>query len=206
MAGEVEPAPFDGLPDDESEIEDVRLSHARFGAETYTLVDWRYATFDACSLAGSTWNRSHFTDAVFHDCDLANAVCDKSGFERVRFRRGRMTGFTASGCTLTDVQIDEALADLSVWRFAKLEHAVIRDCRLTQSDWMSAALTNVRFERCDFSAANFSQCQLDGVSFARCAFDGVRGVDGLRGATVDRTALYDLTEPMAAALGLTIAD
>jgi uncharacterized protein YjbI with pentapeptide repeats len=204
--GDIEPEPFDGLPDDESELDDVVLTRARLGAETYRLVDWRYATFDTRSLAGSTWSRSHFTDASFDDCDLANAVFDKSGLERVRFRRGRMTGFTASGCTLTDVQLDDAVADLSVWRFAKLEHVAVRDCRLTQSDWMSAALAHVVFDGCDFTGADFSHCQLDDVAFTRCTFDGVRGVDGLRGACVDRTALYDLTEPMAAALGIALAD
>jgi uncharacterized protein YjbI with pentapeptide repeats len=206
LAGDVEPAPFDGLPDDESETENVRLTRARLGAEAYVLVDWRYATFDTCSLAGSTWSRSHFTDATFDECDLANTVFDKSGLERVRFRRGRMTGFTVSGCALVDVQIDEAVADLSVWRFAKVEHAVFRDCRLAQSDWMSATLTHVRFDGCDFSDADFSQCQLDGVTFTRCTFEGVRGADGLRGAAVDRAAFYDLTEPMAATLGITLVD
>jgi uncharacterized protein YjbI with pentapeptide repeats len=206
MAGDVEPATFGAIPDDESEIEDVRLSHAQLGAERYTLIDWRYASFETCSLVGSAWTRSHFTDATFEDCDLANSVYDKCGFERVRFHRGRMTGFTASGCTLADVRIDDALADLSVWRFAKIEHAAVRDCRLTQSDWMAATLRNVHFEGCDFAGADFSQCQLDKVTFARCTFEGVRGVDGLRGATVDRAALIDLTEPMAVSLGITLAE
>ena len=204
--GAVDPVEFEQPPDDESEIEDALLSRARLGGETYTLVDWRYATFDACSLAGSTWKRSHFTDVTFDDCDLANSIYDKSGFERVRFHRGRMTGFTASGCTLTDLLVAEALADLSVWRFAKIEHAAFRDCRLGQSDWMAATLTNVRFDGCDFAGADFSQCRLDTVTFTRCSFEGVRGVDGLRGAAVDRTALYDLTEPMAVALGISLAE
>jgi uncharacterized protein YjbI with pentapeptide repeats len=206
MLGDVDPQPFEGAPDDESEIEDVRLSHSRLGAETYTLVDWRYASFDTCSLAGSTWIRSHFTDATFEDCDLANSVYDRCGLERVRFHRGRMTGFTVGGSVLADVRIDEALADLSVWRFAKLEHMVVRDSRMTQSDWMSATLRNVSFEGCDFAGADFSQCQLDNVTFARCTFEGVRGVDGLRGAIVDRAALIDLTEPMAVSLGITLAE
>jgi uncharacterized protein YjbI with pentapeptide repeats len=206
MAGDVEPAAFEGLPDDESEIEDVRLEHARLGAESYRLVDWRYARFASCSLAGSTWKRCHFTDTVFDDCDLANVVLDRCGLERVRVDCGRMTGFGGSGATLTDLVVDGAVADLSQWRFATIEHAVFRDCRLTQSDWANARLTSVRFEGCTLAAADFSHCQLDSVVFVRCGFEGVRGVDGLRGASVDRAALYDLTEPMAVALGISLAE
>jgi uncharacterized protein YjbI with pentapeptide repeats len=205
LAGDVEPSLLDVLPDDESRIEDVVLKRAHL-VDAYELIDWRYARFVGCCMAGSAWKRSHFTDTVFDDCDLANVVLDRCGLERVRFRRGRMTGFSASGGSLVDVGIEGALADLSQWRFASLEHVALRDCRMPQSDWSSAVLADVRFEGCDLSGADFSQCQLNGVAFVRCTFDGVRGVDGLRGAAVDRAALYDLTEPMAVALGIALAD
>jgi uncharacterized protein YjbI with pentapeptide repeats len=206
MASDIAAQPFDGLPDDESEIRDVTLELARLGAETYELIDWRYATFSGCSLAGSTWKKSHFTDAVFDDCDLANATFDRSGLERVRVNRGRLTGLSVSGCTLTDLIVDGAVADLSEWRFATVEHMVIRACRLPQSDWTNATMSDVRFEDCDLSGADFSHCQLDEVSFVRCGLGDVRGVDGLRGATVDHSALIDLTEPMAVALGIRLAE
>jgi uncharacterized protein YjbI with pentapeptide repeats len=204
IPGDVEPQPYDRGPDDESEIEDVRLSGLALGGETYHLVDWRYAAFAGCGMSGSTWKKSHFTDTAFDDCDLANSAYDKCGFERVRFARGRMTGVDVSGCTLADVQVLDAPADLSTWRFAKLEHAVFRGCRLTQSDWMSASLTRVRFEGCDFADADFNHCEMESVTFVGCSFENVRGVAGLSGAAIDRAALIDLTEPMAAALGITL--
>jgi uncharacterized protein YjbI with pentapeptide repeats len=206
LPGDPEPQALDALPDDESEIRDVVVERARLGAKTFRLVDWRYARFAGSSLAGATWKTSHFTDTVFDDCDLANATFDQCGLERVRIDRGRLTGLSVSGCSLTDVVVDGALGDLSEWRFAIVEHALVRDCRLPQSDWSNAALTDVRFEGCDLSGADFSQCRLDTVVFANCGLEGVRGVDGLRGATVDRAALIDLTEPMAVALGITVSD
>ena len=206
IAGEIEPVAFEGQPDDDSQIEDVVLQRAQLGSETYDLVDWRYARFAACGLTGSTWKKCHFTDTVFDDCDLANVALDRCGLERVRVDRGRMTGFSVSGSSLTDVIVDGAIADLSEWRFATIEHAVFRDCRLPQSDWTNATLKNVRFEGCDFSGADFSHCQIDAVTFLRCGLEAVRGVDGLRGATFDRAALVDLTEPMAVALGLRLAE
>jgi uncharacterized protein YjbI with pentapeptide repeats len=206
MAGDIAPRPFDALPDDDAQIEDVLVERARLGAQTYELIDWRYATFSGASLAGSTWKRGHFTDVVFDDCDLANAVFDRCGLERVRIQRGRTTGLSVSGSSLTDVVVAGAVADLSEWRFAAVEHMVIRDCRLTQSDWTNATMADVRFEDCDLSGSDFSHCQLDGVAFVRCGLGSVRGVDGLRGATVDRSALIDLTEPMAVSLGINLAE
>jgi uncharacterized protein YjbI with pentapeptide repeats len=206
LTGEIEPQPFDGVPDDDSQIEDVALERIELGSETYELIDWRYARFTGCTFAGSTWKRSHFTDTVLDDCDLANVVLDRCGLERVRIDRGRMTGLSVSGSKLADVVVDGALADLSEWRFASIEHALIRGCRLAQSDWANAELTNVRFEDCELAGADFSYCRLDQVTFVRCGFEGVRGVDGLRGAHVDRAALIDLTEPMAVALGISLAE
>jgi uncharacterized protein YjbI with pentapeptide repeats len=206
MVGDIEPRRLDGVPDDDSEMRDILLERIQLGAGTYELVDGRHARFSACSFAGSTWKKSHFTDVVFDDCDLANAAFDRCGFDRVHIQRGRMTGLSVSGSSLIDVVVDGAVADLSEWRFATVEHAAIRDCRLTQSDWTNATMADVRFEDCDLSGSDFSHCQLDGVAFVRCGLGGVRGVDGLRGATVDRSALIDLTEPMAVALGITLAE
>jgi uncharacterized protein YjbI with pentapeptide repeats len=206
LAGEIERKPFDGVPDDDSQIQDVLLERVDLGGATYELIDWRYARFNGCNLAGSTWRRAHFVDTAFDDCDLANVVLDRCGIDRVRVDRGRMTGLSVSGSTLRDVIVDDALADLSQWRFATVEHAVLQGCRLPHSDWSNAELSNVRFEDCDLAGADFSYCRLDHVAFVRCGFEGVRGVDGLRGAVVDRAALVDLTEPMAVALGISLAE
>jgi uncharacterized protein YjbI with pentapeptide repeats len=206
LPGDIAPRPFEGRPEDESEIENVAVWRDALGAETYRLIDWRYAAFAGCSLAGSSWLRSHFTDTTFEDCDLANSTYEKCGFERVQFSNGRMTGFAVSGSSLIDLQIDGALAELSQWRFASVEHAVFRDCQLTQSDWTSAQLASIRFESCDLTGSDFSHCEMASVAFVGCTLAEVRGTAGLRGATVDRAALPDLTEPMAVALGIGLAE
>jgi uncharacterized protein YjbI with pentapeptide repeats len=106
---------------------------------------------------------------------------------------------------LHDVAVRESVADMSVWRFAKLERVEFTNCRLAQSDWNSAELKHVSFVGCDLTDADFNHAQLDAVSFATCNFDGIRGVTGLRGATVDAANLVDLTVPMAAALGIDVS-
>jgi uncharacterized protein YjbI with pentapeptide repeats len=206
LPGDIEPQPYQGRPEDDSEVENVALWRDELGGETYQLIEWRYAVFAGCSLAGSTWVKSRFTDTTLEDCDLANSTYERCGFERVHFTHGRMTGFTVSGSGLTDIQVDHALADLSEWRFASVEHAVFRDCRLTRSDWTSAKLTSVRFEDCDLTGSEFSHSEMTGVSFVGCTLAEVRGVDGLRGSTVDRATLPDLMTSMAVALGIGLAE
>jgi uncharacterized protein YjbI with pentapeptide repeats len=196
---------FDALDLDESTIEAGDFRRGVLTPGRYELVDWEMCEFGACSMASTTWVKSHFTDTAFYECDLANTILDQCGLQRVEFEHARLTGFDPSGSTLQSVAIRDSVAEMSVWRFSKLERAEFRNCRLAGSDWNSATLDRVTFAGCDLTGADFHDARLDDVTFTACDFAGIKGVTGLRGATVDAADLLDLTVVMAGALGIRIS-
>jgi uncharacterized protein YjbI with pentapeptide repeats len=196
---------FAELDLDETAIELGDFSRSVLAPGEYRLVDWEGCEFNGCSLASTSWVKSHFSDTIFMESDVANVVLDQSGLQRVMFERVRLTGFSAGGCPVQNVMFRDCLADLSAWRFANLERVRFESCRLTKTDWTSARLKHVTFDNCDLTEADFNHAELESVRFRGCTFDGIQGVTGLRGATLDAANLIDLTVAMATALGITAA-
>lgn len=193
-------------PEEESRIEGATYGAVDLSGHELTLVDWEECELAGTRLSGTHWVRCTLRDCVLRDCDLANTTWEQVGIQRTSIERTRLTGLNAAAAMLQNVTFGHTQGNLSSWRSARLERVVFDQCRLTQADFGGAQLTDVVFEGCDLSNADFSQCRLRSpVLFRGCRYDGLRGLDGLRGATVDSGDLYDLSFQLAAQLGITVA-
>ncbi len=168
------------------------------------LLDVEGCRFRDVRLGDGRWRRATLSDSVLESCDLANLELVDSGTQRVRIGGSRLTGLVASGCSVNNTAIVDGIADLSNWRFAKLDRVVFDGCRLIAADFTGSTLTNVTFVDCDLSGADMTQVGVKGVRISRCTLTGLRGVASLSGASIDPLNLLDLTLDLAAALGITI--
>jgi uncharacterized protein YjbI with pentapeptide repeats len=191
-------------PDRESSVEGVELAALDLAGSSLELVDLQRCRVSDAKLAGSRWRR-----CTLHDCDLvcsdlANVVLEHTGLRRVRITGARLTGFALGTSQQWDVAVRDCQAELSAWRHARLERASFSGCRLARSDWAGATLSDVVFEDCDLGGADFSQCRMRSVLFRGCRYDGIRGLGGLRGATVHVDDLLELQVAMAHELGIRV--
>lgn len=145
-------------------------------------------------------------DIAVEDADWANERIPRFSARRTELTRVRFTGAQLSEGSILDVTFAECRADLAVFRFAKFERVVFRDCRLEESDFYGAELVDVLFERCDLRLAVLSVAKCERVELRGCKLEGVQGVGTLRGARLPWNDVLENAPLFAAALGLEIVD
>ncbi len=196
--------PSDAVPRLDARVEGASLGPLDLAGTVFELVDLSGCELSGTRLSSSSWLRCSLHDCRLTGCDVANVTLEQTGLRRVCIEGARLTGFTSGSTPHRDLTVGDCQAELSVWRQARLERAAFTGCRLGRSDWVGATLTEVTFTDCDLSGADLSQCRMRSVSFRGCRYDGIRGLDGLRGATVHVDDLLGLQTAMAAELGIRV--
>lgn len=147
-----------------------------------------------------------FLDATFADDDWSNRRETRFSARRVELLRVRLTGAQLPESTLIDVTFADCRADLTSFRFAKLERVVFRDCRLEEADFYGAELEDVLFERCDLRMAVFDGVRITRVELRGCNLEAMQGAEALRGARMPWDDVVGNGPVFASALGIEIVD
>ncbi|MEL4356868.1 MULTISPECIES: pentapeptide repeat-containing protein [unclassified Luteococcus] len=183
-------------------VTDLRVGSVALAAHSSEFVELVSLEIGGGSLADSDWYRTTWVDIRLEGVDGANAAFVESGLKRIRWQRCRLVGLTLSGCTLADVAHLDCLLGMANFRFANLTRVEFVDCDLTGADFTNARLTEVGFTDCVLREATFSHASCDRVVLQGGDLSGLRGLDGLRGATVRVDNLADIAQEMATELGL----
>lgn len=194
---------------DDAVLTGVRLTDVDLSGTAAHLVDLAECRWERSSLADATLTKLGATDQELDDCDLALLTAPDASLTRLHLRGCRMSGLGLTGATLQQVQVDDGVADFSVWRFAQLTQVRFEQCRLAHADFTGAKLDRVVFWGCDLTEAEFHQVEVSSAWFIDCVLSAATGLAALRGATLaysnDLDALA-LVPQLAAALGLRLAD
>lgn len=176
----------------------ARISLESHGSE---FVEFASLQVQGGSLADSDWYRTNWVDVELSGLDSANAAFTESGLKRVAWHGARLVGVVLSGCTLQDVAHHGCQMSLANLRFANLQRVDFVECDLSGADFSNARLQDVSFTDCSLEGASFSQASCERVLLSGGSLAGLRGLDGLRRATIRVDELGDIAQEMAAALG-----
>jgi uncharacterized protein YjbI with pentapeptide repeats len=157
-------------------MDDLRLDRARF-AEC-RVADVVAATINA---PDSTWRDSLLADA-------------------------RIGALMASGSTWSLVRMRGVKANLLDLRAARLGDLVFEACTIGELDLGDAAVRSVTFERTSIEDLSVEGARLTDVDLRGARLTLVRGIAGLRGATMAPGQLLDVAPQLAAHLGIRLAD
>jgi len=146
------------------------------------------------------------TDLELTDCDLANVQARGATLKRAHLEAARLVGWICTEAQLRHVTFAGCAADLASFGATRLDVVAFRDCRLRGADFSDASLRDVTFERCDLTGADFTGASCRGVTLRDCTLDALRGIKGLRGATLTRPDIVGLAVQLAAALGIAAFD
>lgn len=182
-------------------VTDHRIGTVALAAHSSEFVELVSLEIGGGSLADSDWYRTNWVDLRLESVDAANASFTESGLKRVTWQRCRLVGLALSGCTLADVTHAECLLGMANFRFANLSRVDFVGCDLTGADFTNARLTDVTFTDCVLAGATFSHASCGRVVLQGGELGGLRGLDGLRGATVRVDNLSDIAQEMATELG-----
>lgn len=145
-------------------------------------------------------------DTVFEDCDLSGALLQDASLTRVTFSNCRLSGLMLNSSKLRDVRISDCKADQLSMRMGTTERSWFERVLLQGADFYQAQLTLTRVLDCDLTDAEFSNVRLDDVHLHGTRLDAIRGIEYMRGATIDSDQMHDFAAALLAAHRVTVDD
>jgi uncharacterized protein YjbI with pentapeptide repeats len=118
----------------------------------------------------------------------------------------RIGALLASGSAWDLVRLRGVRANLLDLRGARLTDVILEDCAIDELDLGDAELRSVRFEGCSIDDLAVEGTRLLDVDLAGARLGIVRGVAGLRGASITASQLVDLAPLLAVHLGITVRE
>jgi len=208
------PTTLEPYPPDEPIVDDALVTgrlvtEPRLADGIAHLVDLEECRWQGGTLSGSKLTKLTATDQQFTNTDLALVKMPEASLTRVRLEQCRLSGIDLAGATAQQVEVVDAIADYASWRMARLKQVRFDRCRLTSADFTGARFEQVVFRQCDLTDAEFHQVDVRHAWFIDCTWLRTGGIASLRGATIvhtDPTDALGLLSPLAAALGIILAE
>ncbi|MDH6126584.1 pentapeptide repeat-containing protein [Kitasatospora sp. GP82] len=217
------------MPSAHEQLADLPYGHL-LGPHTGPLgKDTRYDTahFDGGSYEDQAANGASFLECAFTGVELSGVKLRQARFNEIWVQNSRWVAVSAPESEWQDAELlGTVLAGVSAYG-AALRRVVFRRCKLESVNLRGAVLRDVVFEDCllrdvDFGEARLTDCSFPGSSLeeVRLGTAGLRQVDlrgavrlglpdgpqGLRGALISTTQLFELAPQFAQALGITVQD
>lgn len=161
---------------------------------------------EGVDLAAADYPNLELKDIQLTRCNLANLKAAGAAWLRTWVESSSLTGLTCIEARLRHVTFADCRADLASFGASELDTVLFRDCRLKQADFSDVRMARVRFEACDLSEVDFARARCREVQFQGCTLDHIRGVEGLRGASMSHADMQAAADTFAGALGIGLLD
>lgn len=189
---------------------------AQIESRTINKPDWAgcngyRATLDSviitdASLSGAILKDSGWMDVRLTGGEASGCTLVRSTLRRLDVRHIRATGFDLAEAELRDVQFVDCKINMANMRYAKLKKVIFEGCVLDDLDLTGAELDQVIIRGCQAARVDFSGAKCKAVDLRGTTLTSLKGLLGLRGATLSIAQLMELAPNMAAELGLIIAE
>lgn len=169
------------------------------------------AVFLGCRLERCGLDEVRLDGARFAECRLSDLAATAIQAADTTWRDTLVAGlrvgaFMAAGSTWDLVRLRGVKANLLDLRGARLANVVLEDCELGELDLGGADVRAIRVERSSIEDLSVEGARLIDVDLAGAQLGIVRGIAGLRGATLTSVQLLDLSPQLAAGIGILIRD
>lgn len=175
---------------------------AENGVESRIEID--QSRLERIELTSCIFKNSSIFDSVFEACLLFGSNLDGARVKRTRFNGGVYSGMIMSGAKLEDVCFEGCKLNLANFRGSTLKRVTFRDCDLSEVDFGGAILSMVTFDKCTMAQTEFNNCTILSADLRASEISNIKGVSGLKGASIDSSQLISLAQSMAVSIGLVI--
>ncbi len=157
-------------------------------------------------LSGVKLAKTNCTDTRFSRLEAAGLRTYKAQLQRVVFENCRMTGADFAEANFEDCVFRNVKLDEAGFRFSRFKRVQFEDCILTNAEFNGAYLNQVKFNGCTFENTSFSAVNCVNVDISDEDITAVRGIVGLKGATISSVQLQQIAPLLAAELGFNVTD
>jgi uncharacterized protein YjbI with pentapeptide repeats len=156
------------------------------------------------SLEPGKYTYVDFSDSTFIDLTANNVSATRSTVIRCTLKNAQFTGLQFPEGHFKDVIFENCRLTLSNFRNSTFEQCMFIGCDLTEADFGMSKLNSVAFESCIVDQADFSNCVNKRVEFSETPLYAVKGIAGLKGATISNQNLIEVAPLLASEFDLTI--
>jgi len=118
---------------------------------------------------------------------------------RVELRNCRLSGALLTSAKLRDVSIVECRADFLNMRMTTSERVTFERTMLPDADFYGARLEMCRLFDCDLTSVEFSKATFLDTRLHGSDLSSLRGIENVRGVTIDPDQVHDFTLALLAA-------
>ncbi len=159
---------------------------------------------DMLEIEASRYRYFDISDSKLTSLNANNVISFRSTNVRVLYKKSQLTGLQLPEGNFKDVIFENCRINLSNFKNSRFERCLFKDCDLTDADFSMSKLTLVQFDSCQLENTEFSNCVNKRLEFTNCSLSSIKGINGLRGATISNQNLIELAPLLARALDLTI--
>jgi uncharacterized protein YjbI with pentapeptide repeats len=162
--------------------------------------------FERCSLDEVSMRRARISECRFDELHATSLDATDSMWRDTLVGVRRVGALLAIGASWSSVRVRGGRLDLLDLSGAKLHGVAFEDCTIGELDLGTADAREISFEDCEIELLDATGARLAGANLAGASIAGVRGVAGLRGATITPDQLLDLAPQLAAHIGLKVRE
>lgn len=196
-----EPTLADLLDDDQ--WNGATISHDLSGQQLRR-IDISECRLVGCRLTGADLDSARLVDVELVDCELSGASLVDAVLKRVELRNCRLSGALLTSAKLRDVLIVECRADFLNMRMSVDERVTFERTMLVDADFYGARLETCRVFDCDLSSVEFSTATFVDTRLHGSDLSSLRGIENVRGVTIDPEQVHDFTLALLSAHNVTI--
>lgn len=161
---------------------------------------------ERCGLDGVSMRRAHIAESRIDELAAASLDAADSVWRDTLVTVRRVGALLATGASLTSVRVRGGRLDLVDLSGAKLATVAFEGCTIGELDLGTVEARDLALEACEVELLDLTGAHLVRADLTGAVIGSVRGIAGLRGATITSGQLVGLAPLMADQLGIKIRE
>jgi uncharacterized protein YjbI with pentapeptide repeats len=184
----------------------VRFAGLDFAGQAADDAGFLGCWLERCGLDGVSMRRARISECRLDELRAASLDAADSVWRDTLVTVRRVGALLSTGGSWSSVRVRGGRLDLVDLSGAKLTSVAFEGCVIGELDLGTVEARDLTFEGCEIELLDVTGARLIRTDLTGASIGAVRGVAGLRGATVTPAQLVDLAPLMAAHLGIKVRE
>lgn len=199
--------PFSGTAlEPRGDYDAVHFANCSFAGQAADGAVFLGCRFERCGLDGVTMRRVRIAECRLEELRATSLDTADSTWRDTLLSVGRVGALLAPGAAWSSVRVRGGRLDLVDLSGTNLQDVVLEGCAIGELDLSTAVARDIALEDCKVEILDVSGARLTRADLTGAVLGAVRGVAGLRGATITPAQLLDVAPGLAAHLGIRVRD
>ena len=199
-------APFTGASlEPHGDYDAVHFASLDFAGQAADDAAFLGCLLERCGLDGASIRRARISECLLDELRATSLDAADSVWRDSLVTVRRVGALLAIGATWSSVRVRGGRLDLVGLSGAKMAGVAFDGCSIGELDLGTTDARDLTLEGCQIELLDLTGARLVRADFTGATIGAVRGVEGLRGATITPAQLIDLAPQLAAHVGIKVS-